>query len=190
MLQCRLLPGNYNRKIQFMIQRIQSIYLLVVSILMLFILFSPIAEIAVERKQVINEKESADMKEIVVYKNYGAVIYSNDKAKTIFSTWPVTTLICIIGLISFFTIFLYTSRMLQIRICVFNGLLLLGLTGLTYYYFTAIKKQITISDLTIIQHTFKISIILPVISFILTFLAFRAIRRDELLVRSYERLRK
>ncbi len=173
-----------------MIQRIQSIYLLIVSILMMFMLFLPLAEIAVERKQVISGIESADIKEIVIYKNYGAVIYSNDKAKTIFSTWPVTTLICITGLISFIAIFLYTSRLLQIRVCVFNALLFLGLAALTYYYFTAVRKQVTISDLNIVRHTFKISIIFPVISFILTFLAFRAIRRDELLVRSYERLRR
>ena len=48
-----------------MIQRIQSIYLLAVSVLMLFLLVLPIAEIAVERKEAINEKETADAKEIV-----------------------------------------------------------------------------------------------------------------------------
>lgn len=173
-----------------MIHRIQSIYLLVVSVLMLFLLVLPIAEIAVERKEAISEKETADAKEIVIYKNYGAVIYSQDKAKTFFSTWPVTALTCIIGLISFINIFLFTTRMLQIRICIFNILLLVGLSGLTYYYFTAIKKQIIISNLAIIEHTFDISVVFPVISIVFTFLAYRGIRKDELLVRSYERLRK
>ena len=49
-----------------MIQRIQSVYLLVVSVLMLFLLVLPIAEIAVERKEAVNEKETADAKEIVI----------------------------------------------------------------------------------------------------------------------------
>ena len=173
-----------------MIQRIQSIYLLSVSILMLFLLVSPIAKIAVERKEVMNDKENVVIKEIVIYKNYGAIIYSRDKAKTFYSTWPVTILTCIIGLISFVNIFLYTKRHLQIRLCIFNILLLMGLSGITYYYFTAIKKQIVISGLMVIEHAFQISIIFPVISIIITFLAFRAVRRDELLVRSYERLRK
>lgn len=167
-----------------MIQRIQSIYLLTVSVLMMFLLVLPIAEIAVKRKASTNETE------IVLYKNYGARIYSKDKAKTLYSTWPVTTLTCIIGLISFINIFLYTTRILQMRLCIFNILLLIGLSGLTYYYYTAIKKQIIISNLVIIKHAFDISIIFPVISIILTFLAFISIRRDELLVRSYERLRK
>ncbi len=173
-----------------MIQRIQSIYLLIVSVLMLFLLVLPIAKIAVERKEAINEKETVKVEEIVIYKNYGAKIYSQDKKKTFYSTWPVTFLTCLIGLISFVNIFLFTSRIMQIRICVFNILLLIGLSGLTYYYFNAIKKQIILSNLTVIRHAFDISIIFPVVSIIFTYLAFRAIRKDELLIRSYERLRK
>jgi len=173
-----------------MIQRIQSIYLLTVSILMLFMLVLPIAEIAVKNKDTVNKNETAGVKEVVIYKNYGAKRYSQEKSKLIISTFPVTILICLIGLISFINIFSYTSRYRQIRFCIFNILLLLGLAGLIYYYFTFIKKQILISDLTIEDHTFGISIIFPFISIILTFLAFRSIRRDELLVRSYERLRK
>ncbi len=173
-----------------MIQRIQSIYLLIVSVLMLFLLVLPIAKIAVERKEGINEKETVKVEEIVIYKNYGAKIYSQDKKKTFYSTWPVTILTCLIGLISFVNIFLFTSRIMQIRICVFNILLLIGLSGLTYYYFNAIKKQIILSNLTVIRHAFDISIIFPVVSIIFTYLAFRAIRKDELLIRSYERLRK
>jgi hypothetical protein len=173
-----------------MIQRIQSIYLLIVSVLMMFLLVLPIAEIAVERKEVSNEKETVDIKEIVIYKNYGAKIYSKDKSKTFYSTWPVTALTCVIGLISFISIFLYTARIMQIRLCIFNILLLVGLSGLTYYYFIAIKKQIIISGLSVIEHAFQLSVIFPVISIIFTFLAYRAIRKDELLVRSYERLRK
>jgi hypothetical protein len=173
-----------------MIQRIQSVYLLSVSVLMLFMLVLPIAKIAVERNDVINDKENVDIKEIVIYKNYGAIIYSEDKAKTFYSTWPVTILTCIIMLISFVNIFLYTARHMQMRLCIFNILLLIGLSVLTYYYFTVIKKQITISGLTVIKHAFEISIIFPVISIIITFLAFRGVRRDELLVRTYERLRK
>ena len=44
--------------------------------------------------------------------------------------------------------------------------------------------------MVIIEHAFDISIIFPVVSIVFTFLAYRGIRKDELLVRSYERLRK
>lgn len=171
-----------------MIQRIQSIYLLIVSILMLFMLVSPIVEIEVEKKDSVNETTGA--KEIVVFRNYGAKRLIKDQSEILIHTIPVTILICIIGLISFFNIFFYAARSLQMRICIFNMLLLAGLTGLIYYYFTFIKKQINAGELEIIGHTLKISVIFPVISIILTYLAFRSVRRDELLVKSYERLRK
>jgi len=173
-----------------MIQRIQSIYLLVVSVLMLFMLVLPIAEIAVERKDNVDKNETVSVKEIVIFRNYGAKRYSQDKAKLLISTFPLTILTCIIGLISFFNIFFYVVRGLQMRICVFNILLLAGISVLLYYYFIFIKKQILASGLTIEDHSFGISAIFPVISIVLTYLAFRSIRRDEILVRSYERLRK
>jgi hypothetical protein len=175
-----------------MIQRIQSIYLLIVSILMLFMLVSKIAEIAVERDESAGIESAAGEQEtaVVEYKNYGAKLYLDDKGKMLVSTFPITILTVITGLVSFMNIFLYSSRIRQIRLCIFNILLLLGLSGLIYYYFTFIKKQILGNGFIIADHAFKIAAIFPVLSIILTYLAFRAIRRDELLVRSYERLRK
>jgi hypothetical protein len=173
-----------------MIQRIQSIHLLIVSILMLFMLVSKIAEIAVERAESAGIESASSETEIVEYRNYGAKLYMDDKTKLLVSTFPITILTVIIGLVSFMNIFLYSSRIRQIRLCIFNILLLLGLSGLIYYYFTYIRKQILGSGLVIADHSFKITVIFPVLSIILTYMAFRAIRRDELLVRSYERLRK
>ncbi len=172
-----------------MIQRIQSIYLLIVSILMMFMLVSAMADIAVERKDSAGKDIAANEQEIVVFRNYGARLYLDDKAKLL-TSFPITILTVIIGLVSFINIFFYTARNRQMRICIFNILLLLGLSGLLYFYFTFIKKQIIGSGLVIVDHTFKIAVILPVLSIILTYMAFRSIRRDELLVRSYERLRK
>jgi hypothetical protein len=173
-----------------MIQRIQSIYLLIVSVLMLFMLVLPMAEIAVERNDDVNKDKAAKVEEVVIFRNYGAKRYSENEAKLLISTFPVTILTVIIGLISFFNIFFYVARNTQMRICIFNILLLAGLTGLTFYYFTFIKKQIFNGGFAISYHSLKIAAIFPLISIVLTFLAFRSIRRDELLVRSYERLRK
>lgn len=155
-----------------MIQRAQSIYLLFVSILMIFMIVLPIAEIALNGG------------EIVIYHNYGIKSYSAEEAKIIFSTAPVTILTCVIGLASFINIFFYNNRNLQMRICIYNFILLIGLLVLVYFYFTVMRKK-----LDIIDHTFKISIIFPIISAILTLLSFKGIRKDEALVRSYERLR-
>jgi hypothetical protein len=153
-------------------------------------LVSKIAEFAVERAESTGRESASGEQEIVEYRNYGAKLYLDDKSKLLVSTFPITILTVIIGLASFMNIFLYSARTRQMRWCIFNILLLLGLSGLIYYYFTYIKKQILESGLAIAEHSFKIAVILPVLSIILTYMAFRAIRRDELLVRSYERLRK
>ena len=155
-----------------MIQRAQSVYLLSVSVLMIFIIVLPVAEIAIKGG------------EIVIYHNYGLKSYSAENAKIIFSTFPVTILTCVIALISFINIFLYNNRNLQMRFCIYNMILLIGLVVLIYFYYTLMRKR-----LDILNHTFKIAIVFPIISAILTLLSLKGIRRDEALVRSCERLR-
>ncbi len=155
-----------------MIQRAQSVYLLSVSVLMIFMIVLPAAEIAIKGG------------EIVIYHNYGLKSYSAENAKIIFSTFPVTILTCVIALISFINIFLYNNRNLQMRFCIYNMILLIGLVVLIYFYYTVMRKR-----LDILNHTFKIAIVFPIISAILTLLSLKDIRRDEALVRSCERLR-
>jgi len=155
-----------------MIQRAQSVYLLSVSVLMIFMIVLPVAEIAIKGG------------EILIYHNYGLKSYSAENAKIIFSTFPVTILTCVIALISFINIFLYNNRNLQMRFCIYNIILLIGLVVLIYFYYTLMRKR-----LDILNHTFKIAIVFPIISAILTLLSLKGIRRDEALVRSCERLR-
>ena len=155
-----------------MIQRAQSVYLLSVSVLMIFMIVLPVAEIAIKGG------------EILIYHNYGLKSYSAENAKIIFSTFPVTILTCVIALISFINIFLYNNRNLQMRFCIYNMILLIGLVVLIYFYYTVMRKR-----LDILNHTFKIAIVFPIISAILTLLSLKGIRRDEALVRSCERLR-
>ena len=155
-----------------MIQRAQSIYLLSVTILMVFLIVLPIAEVVIGGG------------EILVYYNYGIKRYVAENSEIIVYTVPVTIITCVIGIISFINIFLYTNRNMQMRICLYNILLLAGLMVLIYFYFVVIKKRLNVSS-----HTFKLSIVFPIISLILTLMALRGIRKDEALVKSYERLR-
>ena len=79
------------------------------------------------------------------------------------------------------TIFLYKSRMVQIRISIFNCVVLLGLQGwITYYIFFD----------PIPYSSFSFTAVFPICAFILTILAIRYIGRDEAIVRSYNRLRR
>jgi hypothetical protein len=105
-------------------------------------------------------------------------------AKKIESVLPLRFLVIVTTALSLITIFFYKRRILQLRICIFNLLLLIGFYGLFLFYFFHMKNQLDVSVTDL-----KITIVFPMIAFILVFLATRGIRKDELLVRSYNRIR-
>ena len=79
------------------------------------------------------------------------------------------------------TILLYKARMVQIRISIFNIVLLLGFQGwIAYYIF---YKPVS-------GAAFSITAAFPLAAAILTLLAIRYIGRDEALIQSMRRLRK
>jgi hypothetical protein len=104
-------------------------------------------------------------------------------AKPIFKAIPLIIIIStsIITLIA--SILLYKRRMLQIKVCIISIVLLLGIQGLIYYYISVSKQQLGA------QFSFSIVFVFPIIAAILTYLAIRAIAKDEALVRSMDRLR-
>jgi hypothetical protein len=104
-------------------------------------------------------------------------------AEFVYPVWGLFALTAIIALLSVVTIFLYKKRILQIRICVFNGILLIGFYGF-FAFLVYMMKQNGLSA------GVKIPLSFPLISLILDYLAIRNIGADETLVRSMERLRK
>jgi len=96
---------------------------------------------------------------------------------------PLAILFDIILIISLVSIFLFKNRMLQMRLSIINIMLMLGSYALVYYYlYTAFNEQ---------EVTLHISFIaaFPLISAILTYMAFRGIKKDEKLVKSLDRIR-
>jgi hypothetical protein len=87
-------------------------------------------------------------------------------------------LICALTLI---TIFLYKRRTLQLRLCIYNMLLLAGLLGVIFF----VACNITNAQ----KPDFRLPIVFPVIAIILHYLAFRGIRKDDLMVKALDRLR-
>ncbi|MFW6370734.1 MAG: DUF4293 family protein, partial [Bacteroidota bacterium] len=72
----------------------------------------------------------------------------------------------------------------QMRVVIYAMLLLVGSLGLTYYYLTQTMKQLDAPN-----YSFELAVTFPLVAIILLYLAFRGIRRDELLVRSINRIR-
>ena len=89
-------------------------------------------------------------------------------------------LLIIATVIGYLNIFMYRKRMRQIRLCIFNCLVLLGLQGFIAYHFFTIESVAV----------FSLTAAFPIIAAILTFMALRYIARDEAMVRTTERLRK
>lgn len=90
-----------------------------------------------------------------------------------------TIMIVVTMIISFFTIFLYRHRVLQLRLSIINTTILLGLQGLIFWLFSKRPDEAI----------FSTTAIFPIVSAILTILAFRYIARDIALLKATSRLR-
>lgn len=157
--------------INSMIQRIQTVYLLIIVILMITTLFLPLANLMIG-----NSYFTFDVT--------GLSAATNDQIELIYPSWALFALSAIIALIAMITIFLFHKRILQIRLCIFNAILLLGFYGLFIYQIWDIKQ--TVDSMEFFG---KIALTFPLICLILNYLAIRNIGADEVLVRSLDRLR-
>ena len=134
-----------------MIQRIQSVYLVLVAGLMLAMLFLPVP---------------------------------------LHCCAVLGGLVGLVAAIALTAVFLYKRRLLQIKLCVVNILLLIGFYG-AYFLLPAAcggggscalagDAGVTVCP---------IAMVIPAVAIVLSFLAIRGIKKDEKLVKSYDRLR-
>ena len=164
-----------------MIQRIQSIYLLVVLILSMVTLLSPVMELA-----------SADAYYELSVRGLerstaaSALIAGGEEelAGVVEHAWMLTLISAIIPLITLITIWLYKHRQLQIRLTVFNSLLMLGYYGMYAFYLYYFKEKYAADAV----HPL-LPAVFPLVCIVLNVLAIRGIAKDDALVKSYERLR-
>ena len=153
-----------------MIQRIQTVFLLLALGIMIIVFVMPYG--------IVTDENNSEIEISVT----GAE-YIKDGELTDFSVLPLTIIISIICTISFITIILFKRRMLQIRLSFVNLVLQAGSVGMMYYYIYNADK--------IFGQDFSVNIILilPVAALILTFIAIRQIAKDEALVKSLDRIR-
>ena len=152
-----------------MIQRIQSLYLLAVAALMATAIFTPLAYFA------------AGVEE------YNLYAFSLQGAQESYSTIYMGVIVALAAIIPFVNIFLFKNRLLQIRLCAVELMLLVGSAiFMAIYYFLSNRM---FSQLEFSAHGFHIAIIFPLIALVLDYLALRAIFRDEMLVKSLDRIR-
>lgn len=97
--------------------------------------------------------------------------------------WPLSIIIGLVPVLALVAIFLYKNRPLQMRITMSILLLSIGTIILGAFYVIMFDRKI---EVTVI---WKVRALFPLISAILAWLAYSAIRKDDLRVRSYDRLR-
>ena len=197
-----------------MIQRIQSIFLLVVCGLMVGFLFVSIWEKVDKAKgemivlnafslrhylhahQTSPQNRQADKMSVNDVKtkmsDFVETLHVEDSLKSRFvgatslqNTYLISGIAILSVLVACFSIFKFKKRSLQLKLGMLNTLLLCGVLG-TMFYYQNVANNIFDPEK---YGQFKIGFFLPVIALLFNILANKFIRKDEKLVRSVERMR-
>jgi len=153
-----------------MIQRIQTLYLLISVVVINLLFLLPINELT-------------NSEHILRFTIFGISEIVLDKSELIIETMPLLVLTSFSALSLFFSIFLFKNRRLQTRLVVYSIVVLIGLQTLFIFYL----YKITTLNQT--NFSFSPGLFLPIVAAFIAFLAFRAIRKDDELVKSADRIR-
>jgi drug/metabolite transporter (DMT)-like permease len=155
-----------------MLQRIQTLYLAIATALSGFLLKGPIVRMVGD-----------DLKTYEL--NFKGVYYVDNGVVSdiIEKSLPLTIILITVTVLFFLAIFLYKRRKLQIRVTVFSTLLMIGAFLLMLFYIFYSDRKLEA------ELIFNIKLTFPIISAIFGYLAFRNILKDELLIKSYDRIR-
>ncbi|MFN8254873.1 MAG: DUF4293 domain-containing protein [Bacteroidales bacterium] len=154
-----------------MIQRIQSVYLLLAVIAVSLLFFMPIADLLTNANQVF------------MFRYRGLYEIKDAKEILYMTSYPLAILLTLNVIISLITIFKYKNRPLQMRLCILNIIFLLVSVILGYIFI-----YITFAKLNPMVH-FKISAVMPLVAAVFTFMAYKGIQKDDKLVKSVDRIR-
>ncbi len=152
-----------------MIQRIQTIFLLITAILMAVTVFSPLAEL---------DGTGTD-------KNF--IFYACGMVSAVgmsLRTWGVLTFAVLSTLVPLVNMFLYKNRKLQMKIGTATSLLIIAFYVTFYIYLNSLMMN---HGLTL--HGLQYGIVLPIIALVFNILAILRIKKDEKLVQSLNRIR-
>lgn len=164
-----------------MIQRKQSIYLLIILTIVGYLLGQNPVMYTVSGEDKWTNGQRGTI-EVSVLKIDGSVA-----GETSFQTWNSYLIYSLAsaGLLALLGLFMFKNRKLQLLLCGFNYLMMAGSAILIYIYIMEGKAWVYLPDSSALRYSFLIVILLP----IMNFLAMRGIFSDEKLIRSMDRLR-
>lgn len=171
-----------------MIQRIQTLYLLVAAALCLACLCLPIGRFVSDGGDLVGTlynlwlhqpSQLGDTLQVA-----DAPVLAQDAAGThSFAPWALFAVLLLTTIGLLFSIFIYRTRLVQSRLVMFCCILLLGWYLIYVAFAYLLGQQYEASFTPTVWAAF------PAVACILAYLAFRAILKDEALVRSLDRLR-
>ena len=155
-----------------MIQRIQSVYLILTTILSVLFLNGNMLRFNDASGIVIEMKISGILK-----------LHTGSESEHLGSLLPLVIPVLLTAVISLLTVFLFRNRRLQIRFTTAALFLSFSVVLATSAYAIFVIRKF---DAEII---WSIKMVLPFLMIVFLFLAYRGIRKDDELVKSYDRLR-
>lgn len=162
-----------------MIQRIQTLYLAIVAILSSVSLFSVIARFT----------NSAD--NVAEFTNFSfSTLKEPFTALSCSGPWALGCILILVILLTIATIFMFNHRIHQLRLTIFNTILLVGYVAVYAFFAWLYTNKLAVIDAKAnVEFQLCAMAIFPVISIILNIMAIHNIRKDERLVRSLDRIR-
>jgi len=165
-----------------MLQRIQTVYLSLVVIIAVSLFFLPLAVVLSNTGP--GNTQVADMLKITgVVKSSNEAFGVDKYSEKMSIPWPLIIFNATAGLMALLTVFMYANRKKQMLYCRINLVLICLFTAVIFWMADNLKRN-SGGQLTYLFGTY-----LPVIQLILTYLAERAIKKDDDLVKSADRLR-
>ncbi len=159
-----------------MIQRVQSLFLMGVTICLAATLFFPVWE-----KRDMNTDSGATLEVFFIE------VHPKDQPVTreYFPT-AILGILAIIGIgVAMTEIFKYRNRLGQMKLGALNSLVMAGFLGLAVYFTFRLENMVSVPG----EGTYKFGMYLPAVALICNLLANRFIRKDDTLVRSVDRIR-
>jgi|WetSurMetagenome_2_1015567.scaffolds.fasta_scaffold57697_3 hypothetical protein len=156
-----------------MIQRIQTLYLSAAIISYILLFFFPIADYA-------NEIQGT-------YRLFVTGMKYTEQHTTVnfWATFPMLGLLVVAAIFTVISLFQYRKRKTQLLLVNLSILFTIILVGLIFLFYADHFFQ----DVVKVRPTYQFGCFVPLISLVFLLLSFRAIRKDDALVKSTDRLR-
>lgn len=162
-----------------MIQRRQTIYMLLSAIVSALLFFMPLASFDANGN-------------VMKFTIFGIQNPLESLTLSTTYTWPLVVLTILMVLAPIVTIFLYKKRELQVRLCRLNMLVTIIFIGLIFLYYESDLQQVIAAvegDEHQLDVAYFIGMVFPLINLVLEILAIRGIKKDIELLKSIDRLR-